>query len=64
MSEIENQSKNEFSLDFLLNLKNDLLDTIQYVDEEIKRIKKNTDENVDVNTNVDVVHKLDSLNAD
>jgi hypothetical protein len=38
MSEIENE--NEFSLDFLLNLKNDLLDTIQCVDKEIKRIKK------------------------
>jgi len=41
MSEIENE--NDFSLDFLLNLKNDLLDTIQYVNKEIKRIKKNTE---------------------
>jgi hypothetical protein len=39
MSGIENE--NDFSLDFLLNLKNDLLDTLKCVDKEIKRIKKN-----------------------
>jgi hypothetical protein len=39
----ENQNENEFSLDFLLNLKNDLLDTLQCVDKEIKRIKKDTE---------------------
>jgi hypothetical protein len=39
MSGIENE--NDFSLDFLLNLKNDLLDTLKCVDKEIKIIKKN-----------------------
>jgi hypothetical protein len=50
----ENQNENEFSLDFLLNLKNDLLDTIQYVNKEIKRIKKDTEpDRTDTDTDTD-----------
>lgn len=67
MSEIENQNENEFSLDFLLNLKNDLLDTLQCVDKEIKRIRKNTDiDSTDTDSSDDTytVHGSDSSDED
>jgi hypothetical protein len=62
MSGIENE--NEFSLDFLLNLKNDLLDTIQYVNKEIKRIKKDTEpDRTDTDTDTDTDSSDDTYTA-
>jgi hypothetical protein len=59
MSGIENE--NDFSLDFLLNLKNDLLDTLKCVDKEIKRIKKNN--NIDSTDSCDSCDCSDSSDS-